>query len=221
MADAAFAELFINEHRNQIMGSRNGKVIHMFDGTRWVRLEMREFEGRVQHWLMGVPKRLSVLLGNQQSLAIMNDESEREDILGSIEKAFCKARHHVLQDKGISSISKTITRSLAMTTPTKLLDSDPYLLGCENGVVDLKICAFRQGQPEDMISKSVGYDFVLEPDLERDAQVAACMEQIYPVTEEREYVQLFGGYCLLGDHPQKKLLLLTDVRDGYNGKSTF
>lgn len=37
----------------------------------------------------------------------------------------------------------------------------------------------------------------------------------------REYIQRFAGYCLLGNHPEKKLLLLTDVRDDYNGKSTF
>lgn len=175
----------------------------------------------MQHWLMSVLRRLSVLLCNQQSLAIMNDESEREDILDSIEKAFYKARHHVLQDKGISSITKTITRSLAIMTPTTQLDSDPHLQGCDNGVVNLKMWCFRPGQPGDMVSKSVGYEFALEPDPELDAQVAACMEQIYPVAEEREYVQHFGSYCLLGNHPQKKLLLLTDVRDGYNGKSTF
>lgn len=44
LADAAFAELFIDEHRDRVLGSKNGKVIHMFDGTRWVRLEMREFD---------------------------------------------------------------------------------------------------------------------------------------------------------------------------------
>ena len=219
VADAAFAELFITEHK--VMGSKNGKLLHMFDGTRWVRTEMREFEGRVQHWLMGILRRLSVLLCNQQSLAIMNDESEKEDMLDSIEKAFYKARHHVLQDKGIASITKTITRMLAMTTPTKPLDSDPLLLGCDNGVIDLKTSAFRPGRPEDMVSKTVGYAFSTEADAERDAQVVLCMEQIYPVPEEREYIQRFAGYCLLGNHPEKKLLLLTDVRDGYNGKSTF
>lgn len=61
-ADAAFAELFIEEHVGRVLGSKNGKLIHMFDGTRWIRLELREFEGRVQHWLMGVLRRLSVLL---------------------------------------------------------------------------------------------------------------------------------------------------------------
>lgn len=110
---------------------------------------------------------------------------------------------------------------LAMTAPTKSFDSNSFLLGCDNGVVDLKECVFRAGRPEDMISKSVGYAFPVNPDAELDARVAECMEQIYPVPEEREYIQRFAGYCLLGNHPEKKLLLLTDVRDGYNGKSTF
>lgn len=150
----------------------------------------------------------------------MNDECEKEDMLDKLEKAFYKARHHVLQDKGIASIVKTITRMLAMASSTPF-DSNPLLLGCENGVVDLKECVFRPGRPEDMVSKSVGYEFPTAPDADRDARLGSCMEQIYPVPEEREYIQRFAGYCLLGNHPEKKLLLLTDVRDGYNGKSTF
>lgn len=83
LADAAFSNLFIDEHKGQVIGSKNGKLVHMFHGTQWVRFEIWEFKGLVQHWLMSILRRLSVLLCNQQSLAIMNDESDKEDKLKS------------------------------------------------------------------------------------------------------------------------------------------
>jgi len=46
------------------------------------------------------------------------------------------------------------------------------------------------------------------------------IEQIYPVEEEREIIQRYFGYCLLGDHREKQFLILTDKRKGFNGKST-
>ena len=90
----------------------------------------------------------------------------------------------------------------------------------DNGVVDLQTCSFLEGRPEHFISKSVGYDFVpasaIDPKIQ--AQVEDCLTKIYPVGDEREVVQRYGGYCLLGHHPEKKLLILTDARSGYNGK---
>jgi phage/plasmid-associated DNA primase len=50
--------------------------------------------------------------------------------------------------------------------------------------------------------------------------VEEMFEKIYPHEDEREIVQRYFGYCLLGYHPQKEMLLLTDARGGYNGKST-
>ena len=59
-----------------------------------------------------------------------------------------------------------------------------------------------------------------QPNPEREAEVEEMMGQIYPVPAERAMFQLYGGYCLLGHHPEKKLLLLTDARGGWNAKST-
>ena len=109
---------------------------------------MMEFEGRVQYWLMGILRRLSVLLCNQQSLAIMNDESENEDMLNSLsfDKAFYKVQHHVLQDMGIASITKTIPRMLGMTTATKPLDARPAPAGTVAPVSAFRFGAEGEGR---------------------------------------------------------------------------
>ena len=42
------------------------------------------------------------------------------------------------------------------------LDSDGYLLGVQNGVIDLKTFAFREGRREDCITKFCGTHFDAE-----------------------------------------------------------
>ena len=39
------------------------------------------------------------------------------------------------------------------------LNSNQYLLGFTNGILDLKALEFRAGRPEDYVSMCVGYEF--------------------------------------------------------------
>ena len=98
------------------------------------------------------------------------------------------------------------------------LDGDPHLLGCENGVIDLKTCQLRPGKPEDWVSKSVGYAY--EPSIEAISKATTFFDAVYPQKEERGVMQKWFGYNLLGHAPEKRLCLLTDERDGDNGKSS-
>jgi phage/plasmid-associated DNA primase len=73
------------------------------------------------------------------------------------------------------------------------LDVHPYLLCFENGVLDLKTGELRAGRKEDYITQSTGYDYFDEK-TPYDASVmddlrTRFIELIYPVAEEREYVQ--------------------------------
>ena len=44
------------------------------------------------------------------------------------------------------------------------LDSNPDLLGFENGVYDFKMMIFRDGRPEDYISMSTNIDYIDDDD---------------------------------------------------------
>ena len=46
-------------------------------------------------------------------------------------------------------------------------------------------------------------------------------EQVFPVAEEREYFQRVVAHALFGAEPAKIFLVLTDERDGSNGKTTL
>ena len=101
-------------------------------------------------------------------------------------------------------------------------------VGAGNNVIDLKALdvataayttVLRRAKPEDLVTKSVGYDIPEDGFTDCDA-VEAVFAQIYPVEEERRFFQLYDGYCLLGNNPAKGFLCLTDRRKGDNGKST-
>jgi phage/plasmid-associated DNA primase len=104
------------------------------------------------------------------------------------------------------------------------LDQDPYLMGMENGVLDLRACEFRAGKTSDRISRSTGSNFfdANHPyDHEEDEEFQSYMRQIYPDDYERTAVMQICGYVLLGIRPEKLCFLFTDYRDGFTAKSTL
>jgi len=100
------------------------------------------------------------------------------------------------------------------------LDSNPYLLGFENGVYDLASGVFRDGRPEDRVSLSTGIDYNdVELDLD-DPLVQEILEffsQVFPDEPLREYTLTLLASFLQGTNPDEKFHVFTGV--GGNGKS--
>lgn len=98
------------------------------------------------------------------------------------------------------------------------LDCDPLLLGCENGVLDLKIGQFREGRPDDYISRTTKI-FYREYD-EHDIQVIELrkfFKKVFPDPELYSYFFDFFTSCLEAGNIHKTLLVATG--NGNNGKS--
>ena len=79
-----------------------------------------------------------------------------------------------------------------------ILDQNVYLFGCDNGVYDLEKDVFRQGQPDDYISRGCGYDFRVERNPDHEKQIMAMIEQILPNKNVRDYVLKLFASCLSG-----------------------
>ena len=102
------------------------------------------------------------------------------------------------------------------------LDTDPGLVGFDNGVWDLRECAFREATPDDMLTMSVGYDYYGEADADAERGVHRYWETLHPQPEQRKYVQMLVARQLFGDSGQE----LFHVHSGQNatasnGKSKF
>jgi putative DNA primase/helicase len=99
----------------------------------------------------------------------------------------------------------------------KDFDTDPWLLNCENGTIDLRINALRPHDPNDLITKivPVSYDPLAECPrwLEFLTQITGGDQELI------SYLQRVVGYCLSGDTSEHCLFILHGM--GANGKSTF
>jgi len=117
------------------------------------------------------------------------------------------------------------------------LNSDPYLLGIANGVLELNYyeneshsgrphVRFRDGRPDDNISFLMGrcdpdmdeiFYTPYNPDSQEQRDIAEFFQKIYPDPVLREYVLTLLSSCLEGANREQKFYVMQGV--GSNGKS--
>ena len=99
------------------------------------------------------------------------------------------------------------------------LDRNPYLLGFNNGVYDLENGMFRDGVPNDYISKTTGIDYV---PLDRTSsqirkEIMKFLKEILPNDAVREYMLLVMASSL--DYVNREEKFYITIGEGRNGKS--
>jgi len=99
----------------------------------------------------------------------------------------------------------------------KELDSDPWLLNCLDGTIDLRTGEIRAHSPKDFITKLCAIHFDREARCDLFKQFLARI--MADRTELIEYLQRAFGYALTGIVTEKAVFVL--VGDGDNGKTTL
>jgi len=96
-------------------------------------------------------------------------------------------------------------------------DSDPWLLGCSNGVVDLRSGKLRPGYQLDRITMTTGIDY--DPSA-RAPRWERFLDEVFDGDQNMvQFVQRALGYSLTGDVREQCLFLCWG--GGANGKSTM
>ncbi|KAJ3047726.1 hypothetical protein HK097_011256, partial [Rhizophlyctis rosea] len=127
-------------------------------------------------------------------------------------------------DRFVESTIKMLQTVVYDDTFLKRLDSDPMLLGAQNGYIDIRTGKLKPHSKDVLISKTIGYDYFTDEkpfiqevyDEWKDA-----VKKFFPKRDERRWVQTFMGYCLRGDHPEKVFAIFKDKQGGYNGNTKF
>jgi len=116
----------------------------------------------------------------------------------------------------------------------KLLDTNPYLLCCTNGVWDFREGIFRDGRPDDYISKCTNIDYIPITDKHRKTvdEIYDFMSKLFPIEELRTYMwdhlsstlvgtavnQTFNNYIGGGRNGKSVLItLMTKILGEYKG----
>jgi putative DNA primase/helicase len=95
-------------------------------------------------------------------------------------------------------------------------DADSYLIGVQNGVVDLKSGQLLPPDPGRLVTKRVNVHF--DPEAECPLYEKFLREAV-PDGAEREFLIRFSGYCLSGEVSEQVLLFLLGT--GANGKTVW
>ena len=102
------------------------------------------------------------------------------------------------------------------------LDTNPYLLCFNNGVIDFKENVFRRGYPEDYISKTTNIDYIPLNET-RDSKIIGeineFMAKLFPREELRKYMWEHLASVLLGTHDKQTFHMY--IGEGRNGKSVL
>lgn len=105
-------------------------------------------------------------------------------------------------------------------------DSDPFLLNCRNGTVDLRNGGFRKHDKADRITKLAPVDYDPDATCETWMEFLASVlgvsldQEPDPDDDPLEGIQRAIGYSLCGDMREKKFYILYGP-NGNNGKSVF
>lgn len=97
-------------------------------------------------------------------------------------------------------------------------DNDGYLINVQNGIIDLKTGELLPHDRGRMCSKVCRAEY-LPALVGRPSLWTKTIEAIIPDEAERQYLQKWAGYMLIGSAPEEKLLFL--YGEGGSGKGTF
>lgn len=198
----AYAELFASWYSDRFI--YHDRHIWYFDGHCWVmdeeKLRLRRFIGSTFY----------------------------EDFLRSVELPVMTEHLKNLQKDAIKlrgALKSALCDEIPSFVPhLEAFDTNPDLFACANGVIDLKTFQMRPARPDDYISMSspvIYFDEKNAPKLEMRQLLLDILRTIFPVAEELRGIQLLCGYAMQARRPHKIFIVLTDLRDGYNGKSTL
>lgn len=207
--------------------NNGGGVWYDFVGHRWVNHGKAPEKLRLicdtikKHLTAEMDERLKLIDEEKKAKDDEIDIKARKSKRDEIEFIYKSAMTKVESSSRLHSILTLCASFFTDHDFVTKLDTNPSLLGFNNGVLDLDRKEFRkEGRPEDFISMTTGYDY--DDDLTHDSQsvieVKRFLFQLYPDSEIRNYIVNYFARLLKGGNPFKEFMML--LGDANNGKST-
>lgn len=109
-----------------------------------------------------------------------------------------------------------LTRHLHPIADAGEWDANPWLLGCPNGVVDLRTGELRDGRPEDRITQQTRVPFDPKATCPRWTQA---QREWFPDPDLADFIWRAAGYSITGLTTEQ--MLVGGYAVGSNGKTTF
>lgn len=211
---------------------------HVWDGVRWRcdEADVYRYACRLSQMVKDEAKavlakaRGSSLAGQAAELAGLTEDEAEEAGMGTVsDKAAAIAEalekwSLKCEMKGTIEAAIGLARKM-LEVDADLLDRDPMLLNCRNGVIDLRTGTLREHRAEDLITKLADVEY---RGCGREAWSQRWVDAVAQITGEARvdesqrhvasYLRRWFGYCATGAvHEQ---VFVVHWGDGSNGKST-
>lgn len=210
------AKALYEDYGNEfVCASIQKKLWFHFDGKKWKKCE----EGvKLREKISGELTEKFVEVSKEMALKAAEAEDDGETKMFNMRQKSA--------DKIISNLKSAPFKSNVMRECQevfyddlfmKKLDVNAKLIGFKNGVYDLGSHVFRQGLPEDYISKSLGVEYLEKVKVQQIDLVEDFLEKIFPDYNLREYFLRTTSEIFIGGNFRKKAYIWSG--EGNNGKS--
>lgn len=199
--DTGNAQRFVDEFGEDIRYHYKNKCWMIWDGKTWCRDEKQQIKNLADKMIREIKKEYFDELGK--------DDKKSEAILKNFK--------HLSSTSGKEAMLKEAMHIQSIATTNTDYDTNPYLLNCENGVVDLKTGKLLPHDKRYMLSKNthVNVDFNGKP-----KEWLKAINGIFQGNEGvLSFVKKAVGYSLTGD--TKEQCFFQCYGNGANGKSVF
>lgn len=146
-------------------------------------------------------------------------------LLSRIKKYVPELSEHELKfietHSNIQSLRKMFVKKIIDDEFENRIDENLDIFATQQGVYDIKLGEFRRTLPLDYAMTNCGWKYSKEESEKYMNDVKSFFKKLFPIEEERNVVLTFIASLLHGHRLDKKFLILTDKRDGNNGKSTL
>lgn len=192
--DNKIAEIIVGFFGKKIVSTDNTDTLFVYYNHRWVEDKENEHIKKV---IIQVAKTVdNKRLDIEQEFQKEADEKNEPVNIKTRDE---KTKNYIKLVNILQKNSKKIISACKNHCKTiEQFDKKTHLLGFNNGVYDLQSYSFREGIPEDYISKTVGYDY--NEDITFDCDdvkfVMNVISQILPNEDIRNYILKVFANCL-------------------------
>ena len=203
-SDMGRSKIFSSKYKGQIQWCSDFKTWLIWDGKRWN-------EDRLMQAVQ-----LAKKLVNDMIVSALHNTSKAtgEEEVKRAKQIFrdtVKAR----SERSIKAMIELAKSDISITADD--LDSDPFLLNCQNGVVDLRTGEIKEHHPEHNMSKVAGANYVPGKKFELFYDFLKLITCDDP--ETIDYFQQICGMAAIGKVFHEGMCIF--YGNGQNGKSTF
>ena len=193
----------------------DGNYWYYFGGQYWIKdnhniLIKKEFRFIRQQFIYA----LNIVLCDVENSTVDTRKSSNKEKGKDLYNIINKLEDHSFKEKVILELKENLYNPKIRDR----LDSNKYLIGFTNGVYDLTKSLFRNGDPQDFISKTVGYDYSPLVNEEVNKDLADYFDSLFDNQEDKEYLLKTLSYNLSGDKYLEEFYILTGK--GANAKGT-